>query len=180
LHKQIGKNNNNTFYGRLGMNPEKLNEEIISNLKDIKKYEKIVEKNNVYVGYFKKEKTISNVSISASITSKARIKLYRGMQEVMKNGGRILYVDTDSIIASFKKEKYKKALDVKMGEVYFDSKKEDTIIIDGVFAMPKTYALRYKNNKEVIKIKGFNSIPSFNEFKEIFYKKQEIITENTE
>ena len=107
LHKQIGKNNNNTFYGRLGMNPERLEEELISSIDESKKYEKVIETNGIYIGYLKKDKSISNVLISASITSKARIKLYKGMKEVQKNGGRILYTDTDSIIASFKKEKYK-------------------------------------------------------------------------
>jgi Lhr-like helicase len=180
LHKQIGKNNNNTFYGRLGMNPERLEEEIISNLDENKKYEKIIEKNGVYLGYNRKEKNISNVVISASITSKARIKLYRGIKEVIKNGGRVLYTDTDSIIAAFNKKKYEVVIDKKMGEVLFDSKKEDTVIEDAVFAMPKTYALKYKNGKEVVKIKGFNKTPSFKEFKEKFYEKGDIITENHE
>jgi len=179
LHKQIGKNNNNTFYGRLGMNPERLEEEIISNLEE-KKYEKIIEKNGIYLGYSKKEKSISNVIVSASITSKARIKLYKGMLEVKKNKGRILYTDTDSIIAAFSIENYNKVIDKKMGEVIFDSKKEDTIIEDAVFAMPKTYALRYKNGNEIVKIKGFNTTPSFEEFKNAFYKKENIITENNE
>lgn len=180
LHKQIGKNNNNTFYGRLGMNPERLEEEIISNLDENKKYEKIIEKNGVYLGYNRKEKNISNVVISASITSKARIKLYRGIKEVIKNEGRVLYTDTDSIIAAFDKKKYEVVIDKKMGEVLFDSKKEDTVIEDAVFAMPKTYALKYKNGKEVVKIKGFNKTPSFKEFKEKFYEKGDIITENHE
>jgi len=179
LHKQIGKNNNNTFYGRLGMNPERLEEELISSIDESKKYEKVIETNGIYIGYLKKDKSISNVLISASITSKARIKLYKGMKEVQKNGGRILYTDTDSIIASFKKEKYKNILDKKIGEVIFDSKKEDTIIEDGVFAMPKTYALKYKKT-EIVKIKGFNTTPKFEDFKEKFYKKESIITENVE
>jgi len=179
IHKIIGKNNNNTFYGRLGMNPERLEEEIITNFDD-KKYEKIVENNGVYIGYKKKEKTVSNVLISAAITSKARIKLYKGMKEVIKNGGRIMYTDTDSIIAAFKRDEYMDKLDIKMGEVIFDSKDRDTIIEEGVFAMPKTYAIRYKDRRELVKIKGFNVKPSFNEFKEKFYKKEDIITENIE
>lgn len=181
LHKIIGKNNNNTFYGRLGMNPERLEEEILSNIKDEdkNKYEKISEINNVFLGYKKKEKSISNVVVSASITSKARIKLYKGMLEVIKNGGRIIYTDTDSIIAAFDKKDYEKKLNIKMGEVIFDSSKKDTIIEDGVFAMPKTYALKYKD-EEVVKIKGFNVKPSFKEFKEAFYLKKEIETENFE
>jgi len=180
LHKIIGKNNNNTFYGRLGMDPERLEEEIISNPEDFKKYEKIIETNNIYLGYSKKEKSISNVTISAAITAKARIRLYKGMMEVIKRGGRLIYSDTDSIIAAFDKNIYKNMLDIPLGEVIFDSKKEDTIIIDGVFAMPKTYALKYENESEIVKIKGFNVTPDFNQFKEKFYNKKDIITINNE
>jgi hypothetical protein len=179
LHKQIGKNNNNAFYGRLGMNPERLEEEIVNKLED-KKYEKIVEKNGIFIGYLKKEKNISNVLISAAITAKARIKLYKGLLEVINIGGRILYTDTDSIIASFKKKNYKNVIDKNLGEVFFDSNKEDTIIEDGVFAMPKTYALKYQNGTEIVKIKGFNTTPTFEEFKKTFYEKKTITTENTE
>jgi len=153
------------------MNPERLEEEIISNIDNKTKYEKIIKCNNVYIGYTKKEKNISNVLISASITSKARIKLYRGMMDVIKIGGRLIYTDTDSIIAAFNKNDYKKVLDIKIGEVIFDSKKKDTIIKDGVFAMPKTYALMYKDGSEIVKIKGFNSTPKFYEFKKKFYNK---------
>lgn len=179
IHKIIGKNNNNTFYGRLGMNPERLEEEITNKL-DVNKYEKVVEINGAFIGYKKKEKSISNVLISASITSKARIKLYRGIDEVIKNGGRVLYTDTDSIIAAFKENEYENKLDIKMGEVLFDSSDMNTIISEGVFAMPKTYAVRYKDGREVVKIKGFNVRPSFDEFKEKFYNKEEIVTENVE
>ena len=179
IHKIIGKNNNNTFYGRLGMNPERLEEEITNKL-DIDKYEKVVEINGAFIGYKKKEKSISNVLISASITSKARIKLYKGIDKVIKNGGRVLYTDTDSIIAAFKKSEYKNKLDIKMGEVLFDSSDMDTVINEGVFAMPKTYAVRYKDGREIVKIKGFNVRPSFDEFKEKFYNKEEIVTENIE
>jgi len=179
IHKIIGKNNNNTFYGRLGMNPERLEEEIISNIEE-KKYEKIIENNGVYIGFKKKEKSISNVMISAAVTSKARIKLYKGMKEVMRNNGRVIYTDTDSIIAAFKKDEYRKKLDLKMGEVLFNSKDINTVISEGVFAMPKTYALKYEDGREVVKIKGFNVKPSFKEFKEKFYEKGDIITENIE
>ena len=41
LHKIIGKNNNNTFYGRLGMNPCGFEEEILHNNSSEKIYEKI-------------------------------------------------------------------------------------------------------------------------------------------
>lgn len=180
LHKEIGKTNNNVFYGRLGMDPDRLEEEIISNIDISSNYEKIIEINGIYIGYKKKEKSISNILISASITSKARIKLYRGIRSVIDHGGRLLYTDTDSIIAGFKKKNYKKNLDLQMGEVFFDSTNPTTIIKDAVFAMPKTYAIKYLNNKEIVKIKGFNSTPTFKEFKEKFYKKDNIVTNNVE
>lgn len=66
-----------------------------------------------------------------------------------------------------------------MGEIYFDSKKNDTIIKDCVFSAPKTYALKY-DNYEVVKIKGFNSTPSYDVFKKKFYEKGYIITNNIE
>lgn len=179
IHKIIGKNNNNTFYGRLGMNPERLEEEIISNIEK-NKYEKIIENNGIYIGFKKKEKSVSNVLISAAITSKARIKLYKGMREVIDNDGRILYTDTDSIIAAFDKNKYLEKLDLKMGEILFDSKDKNTVISEGVFAMPKTYALKYADGREIVKIKGFNVRPSFREFKDKFYERGDVITENVE
>ena len=179
LYNLIGKNNNNAFYGRLGMDPERLEEKIINDLDNINNYDKIVEKNGILIAHIKKTKSISNVSISASITSKARIKLYKGILDVQEVGGRLLYVDTDSIIAAFDKKKYKNVTDVKIGEVFFDSKKNDTIIKDSVFALPKTYALRFEE-RDVVKIKGFNSKPNFNEFKKIFYNKGNIITEYIE
>jgi hypothetical protein len=178
LHKQIGKNNNNTFYGRLGMDPERLEEEIISNL-DNKKYVKTCKINDVYLGYTNTEKNVSNVLISASITAKARIKLYKGMMNVIGAGGRLLYTDTDSIIAAFNINKYKNILDKNLGEVIFNSNDEHTIIQDAVFAMPKTYAIKY-SNKEIVKIKGFNNVPNFDLFKKTFYEKGTIETENSE
>lgn len=180
LYKQIGKNNNNTFYGRLGMNPEKLDEEISNKPLDVnnKNYIKIVNINGSYITYKKNEKNISNITISAAITAKARIKLYKGFMEVIKHGGRLLYSDTDSIICEF--DRNIDVLNKKLGEIYFDSSKKDTIIKDAVFAAPKTYSLKYNDEEEVTKIKGFNSTPSFNEFKEKFFKKESIKTSNDE
>lgn len=180
LHKQIGKNNNNSFYGRLGMDPERLEEEITNKIDNMKKYEKITKINGITIGYTKKEKSISNILISASITAKARIKLYNGIRTILENNGRILYTDTDSIIAAFDKKIYKKMLNKKLGEIFFDSNEEFTILKDAVFALPKTYALLDINNKEIVKIKGFNVKPNFKDFKEKFYKKQTILTENLE
>jgi hypothetical protein len=62
----------------------------------------------------KNKEVDSNVSIAAQITSKARIKLYKGFKDVIKNNGRILYTDTDSIFAGFKEN----VLNQQHGEVF--------------------------------------------------------------
>jgi hypothetical protein len=50
------------------------------------------------------KKVKKNISIASSITSKSRIKLYRAQKDVIANSGRILYSDTDSIFAAYKKD----------------------------------------------------------------------------
>jgi hypothetical protein len=170
----------NSIYGRLGMGPN-FEETIL--IQDDEKYKKIRKEkeilkesiiNKIKIITIEKEKKIdkveSNVSISAQITSKARIKLFKAFKEVMKNDGRILYTDTDSIFAAFKKN----VLGEKHGEVYWDSNKSDTVIDDAIFALPKGYALLIKK-KEIVKIKGFrrNSI-SFSEFEKTFKNNDEL------
>lgn len=52
----------------------------------------------------KLKKNKGNVAIAAAITSKARIKLLNAQSAVIENGGRVLYSDTDSIFAAYKKD----------------------------------------------------------------------------
>ena len=117
-----------------------------------------------------------SICIASSITSKARIKLYKAQQSVISNQGRILYSDTDSIFASYKKN----VLNETHGEVYWDPNKDDTEIKEAVFINPKTYGIIYKkNSKELVKMKGYNSSEiKFNELKKNFYKNEDIKTEN--
>jgi hypothetical protein len=56
-----------------------------------------------YINNNKKNEVDSNVGITAAITAKARIKIHKGYKDVIKNNGRILYSDTDSIFAAYKK-----------------------------------------------------------------------------
>jgi hypothetical protein len=58
------------------------------------------------INYTDKEKKYeikSLVQYAAIITSRGRIKLYKAIEELIKNNGRILYCDTDGIFTSFKK-----------------------------------------------------------------------------
>lgn len=177
LYKTIGKNNNNCFYGRIGMNPELLMENILyEDIDNIKDYENIYEKNEIYVKNTKSEKSISNVLFSSSITSKARIKLYKGFETIWKLNGRLLYCDTDSIIAEF--DNIDNIINKNHDEIFFDINKEDTIIKNAVFAGPKMYALILNNDNIIVKIKGFNSKPNFMEFHDAFYNKKNLNTMN--
>jgi hypothetical protein len=103
---------NNSLYGRLGLAYENkknviINESELEGLKkknEILKYTKI---NNLYIVTYKKKvedtKYIrSNVIYASIITSKARIKLHKGFEDVKKYNGRILYTDTDSIFAAYR------------------------------------------------------------------------------
>jgi hypothetical protein len=167
IKKDIGKLLINSFYGRLGVG-DKINIIELKNELGNEKNYGIIE--NLFIT--KKEinkNSKSNIAMAAAITSKARIKLYEAFLEVLKHGGRLLYCDTDSVIAAF--DEKIKIENIELGShIYFDTKREDTVIKDAIFINPKTYALLLQNNKEIIKIKGMQSKDiSFIELKKIFF-----------
>lgn len=112
------------------------------------------------------KETKRNVSYAASISSKARIKLYKAMINVIKDGGRLLYCDTDSIFAAYDKNDIrKKCYDIEWIEFYNES----------FFIAPKTYGLKNYEG-EIIKIKGINfKNITFDEIKNNFVDKKNII-----
>lgn len=201
-YKILGKLIINSFYGRTGLsikedfsffinkkedldffincsdnneieilNLEEINKIWLITIKISSKSKKIIESKEIYM---RKQKSL-NIAIASSIASKARIKLYEGFNSVINNKGRILYCDTDSIFAEFNKD----ISNQKMGEIFWDIKKEDTKIIDSVFISPKTYGLVLKNNKEIIKIKGITrNYLKFEELKNKFYNKEKFIADN--
>ena len=200
-HKILGKLMINSFYGRTGLslkeeisffvnNKEELDwimnlsEEGKINILDIeeinnlylitlkldKNSKKILQDRNIYV---RKERNL-NIAVASSISSKARVKLYKAFDEVLKNKGKLLYCDTDSVFAEFEND----VSDIKMGEIFWDKSKEDTIIKDCVFILPKTYGILLKD-KEIIKIKGITrNYISFDDLKRKFYNKEDFIAEN--
>lgn len=104
---------NNSLYGRLGMSPidqETLlvNEEEFLKIEEEREVISYTIINDTYMVTIRKnieldKKVKSNVLYASIITAKARIKLHKGFKSVEKNEGRILYCDTDSIFAAFKK-----------------------------------------------------------------------------
>lgn len=181
-YKIFGKLIINSLYGRLGMNIK--NEKTI--IFKIDEKEKIFEKhdilsfsyyNNIGIATIESKDEYpkySNIAMSAAITSKARIKLYKAFLDVIKNGGSIKYCDTDSIFAGFEKD----VRNEKHGDVDWSIDKR--IIEDAVFISPKEYFIKF-NNKEEHKIKGIskNYVIDFEKIKyEFFNNKKFIFVEN--
>jgi hypothetical protein len=187
--KFFGKLIINSLYGRLGMD-ESSSYSFFINQKDFEIYNnkfKILKRRPLNDMDFieieltkkaqndlnlQKQKIRSNVSIAAAITSKARIKLMRAQLAVIKNEGRLLYSDTDSIFAAYKRD----VSNEKHGEIFWDVSKTNTILSDAVFIAPKTYGYKI-NNESIIKIKGASHTNiSFEDLKAAFYKNEEFTT----
>lgn len=168
-HNVFGKLMINSLYGRLGMQEidsfsfvdkkEKLQEflkklNILSfrELNDIILVEAHLDNKLEKYLNIAKSKTKNNVVIASIITSKARLKLYEAQNDVIFNNGKLLYSDTDSIFASYKKD----VSNEKHGVIKWDTSKPDTVIKNAWFFSPKSYIIKYPNNTSVVKIKGFN------------------------
>ena len=174
----IGKNNNNLTYGRLGMSQFCDSYKIVDSSFE-QDYECAWSMNNYKIIKIanKKPQYLTNVALAAAITSKARIKLYKGFKEVEKAGGRILYTDTDSIIAAFRTKNLGNILNKKLAlNIKFDTSIDGTVLKDAVFALPKAYSIKYLSNgttKEVTKIKSISGIKNLhNRFKYCFFSKK--------
>jgi hypothetical protein len=107
-----------------------------------------------------------NLIYASYISSYARIKLYLGFKEILNNGGRLLYCDTDSFFVSFKENYYNKT----MGEITWTD-----IYDDAVFISPKFYHLKKKNIEE-FKSKGIKTNTyTFEEIKKNFYENKDYL-----
>ena len=170
-YKILGKLIINSLYGKLGSGIKDKKYIVVYGEKEFEELRKnenvltVTELNKIFIVEVKDKTRIKglNVGLAAAITSKARIKLYNTMIEIEKKGGRMLYCDTDSVFVEFKDI-------VDESVVKWD--KDDSIYDEGIFALPKTYALK-KGEKEIVKIKGIpkNSV-KFDNFKEKFYKNE--------
>lgn len=168
FHNNIGKSLINSLFGRLGMRnaktysfidkKEKLNE--IINKFDVVQYKEINKLILVEVSIneklFSSKKNLpipkdpnNNLSLAAIITSKARIKLYKAQQSVLKNEGRLLYSDTDNIYAAFKKD----VTGEKHGEVIWG----EDIIQKVIFFSARAFVIFYKNGSYLIRAGNLNS-----------------------
>lgn len=174
-YKILGKLLINSTYGRLGMGRDSTRTVVcreIPNSPNLLRYYQI---NSVVIAeleVLEQFKGISNVGLAAAITSKARVKLYKAFISVIENGGRLLYTDTDSVVAAFNEN----VIGRKHGEVYWNKSKADTHVEKACFALPKTYSIIFKNGEWITKIKGMkrNHI-SYEDFASIFERYGDVI-----
>ena len=165
----------NSFYGRLGMSSDLLRTDIVEQggVEYGKYGDFLIENTRIQAKNLK-----ANVAVASIITSRARIKLYKALQRVRAiPNARLLYVDTDSIVAEF--ERADTPDNVQLGEDFkFDTTIKGTCIKDAVFVAPKTYALLLSDGEEVIKVKGAKSEGlSFDQFKGAFYRQERIVVQ---
>lgn len=172
LNKVLWKLIPNSFIGRLGLKP-KSEKTIIIKASEYRPWEydvisdkKINDQVLVRVRSNDNNDLVSNNVIYPSIiTSKARILWWNTAKEVIKNGGRILYCDTDSIFVAFKRN----VLGEKHGSIEWRDNNKDTIIDKACFAGNKAYFLKV-GNRDIVKIKGTkNNNISLEDFENIFY-----------
>jgi len=189
----FGKAMNNGLYGSFALSIEKEETVVVFNEDElntylentiVKSWKKVnnciiikILKNKMSKKFLDKKNKWSdeidrNVIYASYISSYARIKLYAGIKEIIKNNGRIFYCDTDSFFAGFEKSN----LMVKMGEIIWSEVYEDA-----VFISPKFYYI--KNQEKIqIKSKGIRTnkdCDNFLKIKENFYNnKNEQIFKN--
>lgn len=175
IDKVVWKMIPNSFIGRLGLKNDNEKTLIIDDEDyDPRKLDVINDKkiNNKWIVRIKDDtikKSISNVTYAAIVTSKSRVIWWKHADKIIKDGGRILYCDTDSLFIAFKENK----LGSRWGEVYLDSNKNDTVIKKACFACSKAYSVVFKENN-ITKIKGIPQKKiinmTFEEFENLFIK----------
>jgi hypothetical protein len=146
----------NSLWGKFGQNLDVDEIVYIDNEVDYlkyfdkaKRYELLNEK-MVYmkIGGKKRPSFKTSMCVAAFTTANARIRLHKLIIDVLAQGGKIYYCDTDSLIFSGATIKTGNAL----GELS-DELKGDTIV-KYVSIGAKAYAYKTKNGKETIKLKG--------------------------
>ena len=164
-----------SLFGKLGMSPIDSETLFLTNAEYLKKKETIEILKEIWfqqqcLVQIKKtpENPNSMVQYAALITAKARIKLYKAIEDVEKAGGRLLYCDTDSLFVAFPSKM--EILGKQHGEVYWNPTKKNVELADACFASTRTYSVLFLDGSWETKMAGQprNSI-SFQHFKEEFY-----------
>ena len=165
--KAISKLFLNSLWGRFGLNSNKTQQKLISEISDL--YELFLDdqydvkdlnflNENVCQAFYTKNSEMhsgsvdTNVVIAAFVTCYARLKL---LNLLTKLGERVLYFDTDSVIYVSKPGFWEPEIGDYLGQLT-NELGDDDYIVEGVFPGPKNYAFLTKNKETVCKVKGFS------------------------
>jgi len=163
----------NSLYGKFGQRRE--TQDIVMFPENCLGLEPLDSTGNKDIFWFKK--TISKAkhilpAIAAFVTCYARLELYNWMELAIKNGGKIYYCDTDSLIT-----------DVELPTGTGLGQLKDVIpegIVEAVFLRPKMYSIRKTGDKDNdVKMKGFpkykedgkEKLFTYNDFKTAYISK---------
>lgn len=170
----------NSFIGRLGLKPEYEKTIVLDDFAYNPIDLNVISDRQINNQWIVRLKTFSNplkingnVIYPAIITAKARIRWWKAAVSAIQHGGRLLYCDTDSLFVCFNKN----VSGEQHGEIFWDPKKDDTVINSACFATSKVYSIQIKN-KTITKIKGVpnKSVKmSFEDFEKLFYNNKKSI-----
>jgi hypothetical protein len=127
---------------------------------DIQMFESLDNDRTMFVAYTDKSHILQpnkrgNPIIASFVAMWGRLEL---LKELQKLGERVLYFDTDSIVFTAGPGEYRPEIGAKLGE-WTDETVEKfgpTVeIVEFVANAPKSYAERYSNGEEMVKIRGF-------------------------
>lgn len=167
----------NSFVGRLGLKYDAEETLIIKDdIYDPRNYTVLSDRliqNTWLVRIKTKEKlnlnTNGNVCYAAITTSKARVLWWKTANNVQKDGGRVLYCDTDSLFVAFKKN-------INLNDITYidwDLNDPNTYVKESCFFSSKFYYTVNKENFKILRLKG---VPQkkirdldFKEIKKNFY-----------
>lgn len=130
-------------------------------------YIKVLNKNKMDIENINRFSDVS-IATAAAITSYARIYMNKIKLLILSLGGKIYYMDTDSIVTDI--ELPKNLIGGKLGQFKLEYK-----IKKGYFISSKTYCLVLDDGSEVIKSKGvYNDSLNSTDFMCMYYNKKDI------
>jgi hypothetical protein len=165
--KAISKLFLNSLWGRFGLNSNKTQQKLITEISDL--YNLFLDdqfvvqdlnflNENVCQAFYTKNDEMhsgsvdTNVVIAAFVTCYARLKL---LNLLTKLGERVLYFDTDSVIYVSIPSLWEPEIGDYLGELT-NELADDDFIEEGVFPGPKNYAFVTNKKETVCKVKGFS------------------------
>ena len=114
-----------------------------------------------------------SIIISALDTSYSRVFMLKQILRILKKGGNIYYMDTDSIVTDI-------PLDPEIVGEKIGQFKLEYVIKEGFFISNKTYCLILEDGSTVIKCKGVNQDSlTVEDFKEMYYSNKNVYANKT-